>query len=142
MLAERARWTTPSSAWLHGGHGFGLGGEVGAPPSLRPCLLAAAEAGLLSVPHAGETVGAASVWGGRGIWAHRIGHGVRAIEDPALLTLLKEQAIPLEVNPTSNICLHVYRRLAEHPLPHLDRMGFRRHREQRRSAALQHAAAG
>ncbi|MCB0071598.1 MAG: adenosine deaminase [Caldilineaceae bacterium] len=111
----------------HGVVGFGLGGyEVGAPPEpFAHAFAAAQEAGLLSVPHAGETVGAASVWGAvEALGAHRIGHGVRAIEDPALLTLLKEQAIPLEVNPTSNICLHVYRRLAEHPLPHLDRMGL------------------
>ena len=111
----------------HGVVGFGLGGyEVGAPPEpFAHAFAAAQEAGLLSVPHAGETVGAASVWGAvEALGAHRIGHGVRAMEDPALLTLLKEQAIPLEVNPTSNICLHVYRRLAEHPLPHLDRMGL------------------
>jgi adenosine deaminase len=49
---------------------------------------------------------------------------VRAIEDPALLVLLRDRQIPLELNPTSNVCLHVYRRLAEHPLPHLDRMGI------------------
>ena len=47
------------------------------------------------------------------------------MEDPALLLLLRERQIPLEVNPTSNICLHVYRRLAEHPFPHLDRMGLK-----------------
>ncbi|HPB65539.1 MAG TPA: hypothetical protein PLW80_03200 [Spirochaetales bacterium] len=57
--------------------------------------------------------------------ADRIGHGVRAIEDPALLTILRDRQIPLEINPTSNICLHVYRRIAEHPLPHLDRMGLK-----------------
>ncbi|MBK8045833.1 MAG: hypothetical protein IPK16_01050 [Anaerolineales bacterium] len=33
--------------------------------------------------------------------------------------------IPLEVNPTSNLCLHVYPSLAHHPFPHLDRMGLR-----------------
>jgi adenosine deaminase len=49
---------------------------------------------------------------------------VRAIEDPALLLALKERQTVLEINPTSNICLHVYRRLAEHPFPHLDRMGL------------------
>ncbi|MEZ4611505.1 MAG: hypothetical protein R2838_14925 [Caldilineaceae bacterium] len=81
----------------HGG-GFGLGGEVGAPPSPSPMPSPPSrKPGLLSVPHAGETVGGGQRVGrGRGIWAQRIGHGVRAIEDPALLTLLKEQAIPLE----------------------------------------------
>ncbi len=78
------------------------------------------------MPHAGETLGAASVTDALNfLHADRIGHGVRAIEDPALLTVLRDRQIPLELNPTSNIRLHVYRRLAEHPLPHLDRMGIK-----------------
>ncbi len=107
--------------------GFGLGGlEVGAPP--QPFAHAFAEAktaGLLSLPHAGETEGPDSVRGAvNELQADRLGHGVRAIEDPELLALLKTRQIPLEISPTSNVCLHVYRRLAEHPLPHLDRMGL------------------
>lgn len=111
----------------HGVVGFGLGGaEVGAPPEpFAHAFEAAIAAGLISVPHAGETVGPASVWGAvQALGAHRLGHGVRAIEDPALLVHLRDHQIPLEVNPTSNICLHVYRRAAEHPFPHLDRMGL------------------
>lgn len=107
--------------------GFGLGGsEINAPPEpFGHAFIAAKEAGLLSVPHAGETVGPASVWGAVvALRADRIGHGVRAIEDPHLLALLKERRIPLEVNPTSNVCLHVYHSLREHPFPHLDRMGL------------------
>ncbi len=106
---------------------FGLGGyEVGAPPEpFAHAFTEAKAAGLLSVPHAGETEGAASVWGAvRDLQADRLGHGVRAIEDPALLQLLHEKQIPLEINPTSNICLHVYSQLAGHPFPHLDRMGL------------------
>ncbi len=107
--------------------GFGLGGwEPTAPP--RPfahAFAAAKEAGLLCVPHAGETLGAESVWDAvKALHADRIGHGVRAMEDPNLLALLRERQIPLEINPTSNVCLGVYRRLAEHPFPHLDRMGL------------------
>ena len=111
----------------HGVVGFGLGGyEVGAPPAPFAHAFAAAKAaGLRSVPHAGETMGAASVRDAVTLLgADRIGHGVRAIEDPELLALLHERQIPLEINPTSNVCLHVYRRLAEHPFPHLDRMGI------------------
>ena len=111
----------------HGVVGFGLGGyEVGAPPAPFAHAFAAAKAaGLISAPHAGETMGAASVRDAVTLLgAERIGHGVRAIEDPALLALLHERQIPLEINPTSNVCLHVYRRLAEHPFPHLDRMGI------------------
>jgi len=111
----------------HGVVGFGLGGfEVGAPPEPFAHAFAAAKAaGLRSVPHAGETLGAASVWGAiDALGADRIGHGVRAVEDPVLLQVLKDRQIPLEINPTSNVALHVYRRAAEHPFPHLDRMGL------------------
>lgn len=111
----------------HGVVGFGLGGyEVGAPPEpFAPHFARAKAAGLASLPHAGETVGPASVWGAlNALGADRIGHGVRAMEDPALLLHLCEAQTPLEVNPTSNICLHVYRRGAEHPFAHLDRMGL------------------
>lgn len=107
--------------------GLGLGGnEVGAPPQpFAHAFENALQVGLLSVPHAGETVGPQSIWGAlEALKATRIGHGVRAIEDPALLQTLKEERIVLEINPTSNICLHVYRTAAEHPFPHLDKMGL------------------
>ena len=106
--------------------GFGLGGyEVGAPPEpFAHAFLEAKQEGLLSVPHAGETEGAASVWGAvRELQADRIGHGVRAVEDPKLLDLLKERQVPLEINPTSNHCLHVFD-LAAHPFRQLDEMGL------------------
>lgn len=107
--------------------GFGLGGlETGAPPEpFAHAFQAARAAGLVSVPHAGEIEGPASIWGAlHALGAQRLGHGVRAIEDPALLLHLRDHQIALEINPTSNICLHVYRRIAEHPFPHLDRMGL------------------
>ena len=107
--------------------GFGLGGnEVGAPPEPFAHAFAAAKAaGLASLPHAGETVGPASVWGAlNALGADRIGHGVRALEDSALLLHLKERQIPLEINPYSNVCLGVYPSAEQHPFPHLDRMGL------------------
>lgn len=107
--------------------GFGLGGyEVGAPAQpFAHAFVEAKAAGLLSVPHAGETMGATSVRSAiEDLQADRIGHGVRAIEDPEVLLMLRDRNIPLEINPTSNVCLHVYRRAAEHPFPHLDRMGL------------------
>ncbi len=110
----------------HGVIALGLGGnEIGAPPeAFGHAFLAATEAGLLSLPHAGELSGPASVWGAiHALRAHRIGHGVRAIEDPSLLAYLVANRIPLEVSVTSNICLHVYRQVGHHPLAHLDRMG-------------------
>lgn len=106
---------------------LGLGGnEVGAPAAPFAHAFAAANAaGLLSVPHAGETVGPESIWGAlHALGAHRLGHGVRAIEDPLLLVHLAASQIPLELNPTSNVCLHIYRTLGHHPLPHLDKMGL------------------
>lgn len=111
----------------HGVVGLGLGGyEPGALPAPFAHAFDRAHAeGLLCVPHAGETLGPASVWGAvEALHADRIGHGVRAIEDPTLLTVLRDRQIPLEINPTSNVCLHVYARHAVHPFPHLDRMGL------------------
>ena len=102
------------------------GGEVGCPPEpFAPTFARAKVAGLYSVPHAGETVGPASVWGAvRELQADRLGHGVRAIEDPNLLSWLHEHQVPLEISLSSNKCLHVYDRIEGHPLPHLDRMGL------------------
>lgn len=107
--------------------GFGLGGnEVGAPPKpFADVFIKAKEAGLLSVPHAGETTGAQGVWDClQDLQADRIGHGVRAIEDPNLLAYLKESQTPLEINPTSNQCLHIFPDIALHPFAQLDEMGL------------------
>jgi len=107
--------------------GLGLGGyEVDAPPEPFADVFATAkDAGLLSLPHAGETVGPASVWGAiNALQADRVGHGVRAIEDPRLLQALKDRQIPLELSVTSNERLHVYNSVRTHPFPHLDRMGL------------------
>jgi adenosine deaminase len=48
--------------------------------------------------------------------AERIGHGVRSVEDPTLIEYLKENQIPLEVCPTSNLCLGVYASFEKHPI--------------------------
>lgn len=106
--------------------GFGLGGnEVGAPPQpFAHAFAKAKDAGLLSVPHGGETMGADSVWGCiNELRANRIGHGVRAIEDSKLLDYLIERQITLEVNPTSNQCLHIFPDFTSHPFHKLDEMG-------------------
>ncbi len=90
--------------------GLGLGGpEVGFPPELFTDVYdEARRQGIRVVAHAGETVGAASVWGAlNNLKAERIGHGVRAVEDPQLLEHLAETQIPLEVNPYSNYRLKV-----------------------------------
>ena len=75
------------------------------------------QAGMRSVPHAGETAGPASIWTALDrLHADRIGHGVRCIEDLRLVDALHERKIPLEICPTSNIVLGVYHDYAQHPL--------------------------
>ena len=51
--------------------------------------------------------------------ADRLGHGVRCIEDPDLVDYLRDRRIPLELCPTSNVCLGVYSDYAAHPLRRL-----------------------
>jgi aminodeoxyfutalosine deaminase len=106
---------------------LGLGGtERGHPPQeFAGAFSLAREAGLRSVPHAGETAGPESVWGAlQALGADRIGHGVRSIEDPALMAYLAERQVPLEVCPTSNICLGVYPSYGQHPFRALWEQGL------------------
>jgi adenosine deaminase len=82
--------------------------------------------GLRSLPHAGENAGAASIWiAVRELGADRIGHGVRCLEDPALVEHLRERGIVLEVCPGSNVALGVVKTLQAHPLPRLLAAGLR-----------------
>ena len=86
----------------------------------------AREAGLLSTPHAGELAGPESIRGAIDILgAHRIQHGVRAFEDPALVERLAAEEICLDVCPTSNILLSVIPDLQSHPLRQLLDAGVR-----------------
>ncbi len=106
---------------------LGLGGyEVGHPPTKHAhAFNRARAAGLASIPHAGETEGPASIWAAvRRLGARRIGHGVRCLEDPALVEELRARQIPLEVCPSSNVCLGVASSLAAHPLPKLIEAGL------------------
>ena len=86
----------------------------------------AREAGLRTIAHAGEAAGAESVRQAvLGLRAERIGHGIRAIEDPAVLDLLAKRGITLEVCPTSNLHTSTVRDYRSHPLPALLRRGIR-----------------
>ena len=101
---------------------FGLGGpELGVPRSwFTEHFARARAAGLHSVPHAGESTGPETVWDSlRLLGAERIGHGINAIHDPALVEHLATHQVPLEVCPTSNVCTRSVPSLAEHPLPAL-----------------------
>ena len=97
---------------------LGLGGYEASGPATRfaPWFERARSAGLHSIPHAGEMAGPQSIWDAiRFLGAERIGHGVHAIEDPELMDYLREYRIPLEVCPTSNICLGIYPDYSAHP---------------------------
>jgi adenosine deaminase len=80
----------------------------------------AADAGLRLTAHAGEAAGPASVWGAlRELGVERIGHGVRSVEDSALVEHLVSHQIPLEVCPTSNIRTGVAQEWDDHPVHRL-----------------------
>jgi adenosine deaminase len=108
--------------------GFGLANdEAGSPPEPFAAAFAIArEAGLLSVPHAGELEGPRSVRGALdALGADRVQHGVRAVEDPELVRRLADSEVCLDVCPTSNVLLSVVPELAAHPLPALLAAGVR-----------------
>ena len=106
--------------------GFGLANdETHWPPEpFAPAFSIALDAGLLSLPHGGELLGAASVAGCiDACGAHRVMHGVRAVEDPDLLRRIADDGVCLDTCPTSNVALSVVARLEDHPLPQLIEMG-------------------
>lgn len=108
--------------------GLGLAGDENMlePQDFAYAFDAAREAGLGLTAHAGE-------WGGpqavrdtlRDLGVSRIGHGVRASEDPRLMDELAEAGTVLEVCPGSNIALGVYKRLKDHPIDRLRRAGVK-----------------
>lgn len=92
--------------------------EVGNPPSkFREVYARAREAGLKCVAHAGEEGPPAYVWEALDILGvDRVDHGVRSLEDEALVARLVADQIPLTVCPLSNVRLRVVDRLEDHPL--------------------------
>lgn len=85
----------------------------------------AADAGLGCTVHAGEWAGADSVRAALELPVTRISHGVRSIEDPAVVAELAERGIVLECCPTSNVVLGVFPAYEQHPLPRLVEAGVR-----------------
>ncbi|MCM2423791.1 adenosine deaminase [Streptomyces sp. RKAG293] len=107
---------------------FGLAGDEAryASEPFAEAFAIARQAGLISAPHAGELAGPAGVRAALDVLgARRIAHGVRAVEDPALVARLAEEGIVLDVCPTSNVALGVVESLSAHPLPVLLRAGVR-----------------
>lgn len=100
---------------------IGLGGfETGAPAcDFAELYQRARDRGLHTVCHAGETTDAQNVWDALSIGAERIGHGIRAVEDPKLLAHLREKNIPLEICITSNVRTGAVASFEQHPVRRL-----------------------
>jgi adenosine deaminase len=99
---------------------LGIAGDetIGSFGPYRRAFEIAREAGLLVVPHAGETVGPESVREALDLLKpNRIAHGVRAVEDPDLLCRLADENVTCDVCPTSNVKLGVCSEIELHQLP-------------------------
>lgn len=85
-----------------------------------PIFLKAKQAGLGITVHAGEWQGSENIIESiQHLWADRIGHGVRVIENSDAVRFVRERQITLEICPTSNLQSGVIRRLSQHPLADL-----------------------
>lgn len=108
--------------------GFGMAGDerMHAVGDFVPAFNVARDAGLRITVHAGELVGAQSVRDALDYLSpERIGHGVRAIEDKALVERLAKEGIVLECCPRSNIALKVFDDFASHPFNALFEAGVK-----------------
>ena len=95
-------------------------------PRFTEAFRRAGNDGLRRTVHAGESSGPEGVWDAVNLLgADRIDHGVRAIEDAALVSMLVDRQIPLGICPTSNLVLGVYPSLQEHPIEKLRTAGVR-----------------
>jgi adenosine deaminase len=106
--------------------GFGLSNDErrGRTSDFAAAFGIAERAGLLLAPHGGELLGPDSARACMEyLHAGRLGHGVRAAEDPRLLDVIAERGITLEVCPASNVSLGVYRDAASVPLATLANAG-------------------
>jgi len=79
----------------------------------------ARDRGLHTVCHAGETSDAQDIWDALEIGSERIGHGIRAVDDPQLMEHLKEKNIPLEICITSNVRTGAVGSVEQHPVRRL-----------------------
>lgn len=127
---EKARETAFCAAETAGRFvtGFGIGGDekVGALKDFLWSFDCAREAGLRITAHAGEWNGPEEVRAAvRDLGVERVGHGVRAIEDLALVDELAEKGVVLECCPGSNVALGIYKDFRAHPISELDRRGVK-----------------
>ena len=100
---------------------FGIGGDEERGPAswFTEVYRFARAKGLRLTAHAGETAGPESVWAALRLGAERIGHGIGAVDDPALMRHLRDENIPLEVCISSNVATGAVPSLAAHPMRRL-----------------------
>ena len=100
---------------------YGIGGDEEKGPAkwFTEVFAFTKKNGLRSVPHAGETVGPQSVWDALDLGADRIGHGISASQEEALMRHLRDANIPLEICISSNVCTGSVRSLRDHPVRRL-----------------------
>jgi adenosine deaminase/aminodeoxyfutalosine deaminase len=100
---------------------LGIGGseERGPASWFHEVFAFARREGLHLHAHAGESMGPESIWDALALGAERIGHGISAVGDPALLRHLREKDIPLEICITSNLVTGVVPRVEDHPVRRL-----------------------
>lgn len=97
---------------------IGLGGDElrGPAREFKDLFQTAHNKGLHLTCHAGEIAGPDSIWQALDIGSERIGHGIRAIDDPELVAHLVANRIPLEICISSNLCTGAVASLPEHPV--------------------------
>jgi len=123
-LSEEEALATLEQALPYRAHFIGVGldsSERGHPPEKFARVFARArELGLHAVAHAGEEGPPEYIWNALDVLkVQRIDHGVRCLEDPALVQRLATERMPLTVCPLSNVKLCVFKTLAGHNLPAL-----------------------
>jgi len=123
-LSEDAAIATLEEALPYRAHFIGVGldsSERGHPPEKFASVFARCrELGLHIVAHAGEEGPPAYIYSALDVLkVERIDHGVRCVEDPALVKRLAAERMPLTVCPLSNVKLCVFKTMAEHNLPQL-----------------------
>ena len=128
-LSEAAAFETLEAALPYRSSFIGVGldsSEQGHPPEKFARVYARCrELGLHAVAHAGEEGPPAYIWAALDVLkVERIDHGVRSIEDAALMQRLAAERVPLTVCPLSNVKLCVYKTMAEHQLPALLEAGL------------------
>ena len=128
-LSEDAAFVTLEQALHWRQHFIGVGldsSERGHPPEKFARVFARCrELGLHTVAHAGEEGPPAYIWNALDVLqVERIDHGVRCLEDPALVQRLAAERMPLTVCPLSNVKLRVFDTMADHNLPALLQAGL------------------